>query len=869
MTGLCTRFAIFVKPIISLMRLLLTLTLLSSVSILLGQTFLTQPYLENAEPTHINVSWITNSNSGSTVEWGTTEALGSFTSGNSFTTLFGDEVHAVELIGLSPATKYYYRAVTGSVNSEINSFHTPALQSAEASFNLVAMSDMQIDGNYPQRFSQIVNDGILPVIQEQFGEDLSENLSMVLVPGDLVSNGLDYNSWMTQFFNPAEDLFTDVPVYPVLGNHEINTPYYFDFFHLPENGTPGNEERWWYKDHSNVRVIGMDSNAPFNNATQLAWLQGVLDDVCIDDGIDFVFVELHHPHQSELWTPGESGFTTNVVAICEAFSTSCGKPSIHFFGHTHGYSRGQSKEHSHLMVNVASAGGAIDQWGEWPQQDYEDFTVSQAEWGFVTLEVEAGADPQFKLKRFSQGNQYNLRDNEVTDSITVKRNNVNPVTPSAVFPVMETVDPSCLLLIGDLFNDPDGDIHMASEWQVSTNEVDFSAPIYESFRTHENWYFFVDTQEGDILIDEQVSGLPQNSTLYWRVRYRDHSLGWSDWSSPAEFQTSTSTLSPNLILNPGAENGITNWVVDQGVLESLVAFDCAGTSPNSGVYYFGIGGLCTESAFGEAHQDMDLSAYSTAIDAGEQFAYFGAHMSDYNGDDIPEFQIEFWGAGATLLGSSSVITGGQTSWILFEELLEIPVGTTTARFYMRGTRNVGIDNDSYIDDIFFHVTDGACDGSMFDEDNDGIIDSIDNCLGLVNSDQADFNSNGIGDDCEDSDGDGLLDADEINTYGTDPDNVNTDEDGVNDYDEVITYGTNPLLQDSDGDGLTDYLEIFQAGTDPNDPDTDGDGCTDDLEFNYACPDNDCNSCPQDLDGNLVVDTSDLLDFLTAFGTMCP
>ena len=70
----------------------------------------------------------------------------------------------------------------------------------------------------------------------------------------------------------------------------------------------------------------------------------------------------------------------------ENFTEECGKPSIHFFGHTHGYSRGQSHDHNHLWVNVATAGGAIDYWGEWPQADYDEFTVTQDEWGFVVVD---------------------------------------------------------------------------------------------------------------------------------------------------------------------------------------------------------------------------------------------------------------------------------------------------------------------------------------------------------------------------------------------------------------------------------------------------------------------------------------------------
>ncbi len=82
-----------------------------------------------------------------------------------------------------------------------------------------------------------------------------------------------------------------------------------------------------------------------------------------------MFAQLHHPHKSELWIPGEISYTGDVIELMENFTEECGKPSIHFFGHTHGYSRGQSHNHNHLWVNVATAGGAIDHWGEYPQAD--------------------------------------------------------------------------------------------------------------------------------------------------------------------------------------------------------------------------------------------------------------------------------------------------------------------------------------------------------------------------------------------------------------------------------------------------------------------------------------------------------------------
>ena len=137
-------------------------------------------------------------------------------------------------------------------------------------------------------------------------------------------------------------------------------------------------------------MIGLDSNSGYQIDAQLIWLETVLQDACYNDNIDFVFAQLHHPHKSELWTPGETNYTGDVIERMENFSDECGKPSIHFFGHTHGYSRGQSQDHEHLWVNVATAGGAIDYWGVWPQADYDEFTVTQDEWGFVLVEVQAG-----------------------------------------------------------------------------------------------------------------------------------------------------------------------------------------------------------------------------------------------------------------------------------------------------------------------------------------------------------------------------------------------------------------------------------------------------------------------------------------------
>ena len=492
---------------------------------------LVSPYLQAATPTSIWVVWETDTGAESRVEWGTSEDLGERRCGS---TVDGQlrwptVLHETHLDELEPATRYYYQVHTGAVASDVSSFVTPPVADSETSFRFVAMSDMQRDDSRPTQFRSIVEDGVIPFVTDEYSTDPAAALGFIIVAGDLVDNGWLQNEWINDFFAQGAQLFAQVTLYPALGNHEGNTPLYPRYFHLPGNGTPGFEEHWYYTDYSNVRLIGLDSNEGYRTLTQLDWLDAVLADACAADSIDFVFAQLHHPHLSELWIPGEIDFTGHVVERLEAFSAECGKPSAHLFGHTHGYSRGQSRDHTHLMVNVATAGGAIDRWGHFEQADYDEFTVSQDEYGFVLFEVEAGTSPSVRLKRISRGDADETLDNVVRDEVTIRRFNTAPNTPTPS-PVAAACDQP-LTLEASGFEDADDDAHYASHWQMSGDCDGFSTLTVDRWRQAENWYADEDTQAGDGLTDEQVKDLPAPGSYCWRVRYRDDGLAWSDWSA--------------------------------------------------------------------------------------------------------------------------------------------------------------------------------------------------------------------------------------------------------------------------------------------------------------------------------------------------
>ena len=673
---------------------------------LMGQNINVGPYLQDAEPSSITIMWETSSGNESTVEWGTSNALGNSSSGIFIAGNGLSRIHTTVLSGLESNTKYYYKVITNNAQSNVFDFVTPPLPNSEAPVNLVSMSDMQQDWQHTNVFEDIINDELIPFVNNRFGNDLSTDLAYVFIPGDLVATGSNYSSWKSTFFDPAQALFQHVPVYPVAGNHEQNSENYFKYFNLPANGTNLNDflEHWYYKDYSNVRLIGLESNSGYRIQEQLDWLQGVLDDACSNEHIDFVFAQLHHPHHSELWIAGNTDYTGDVISLLEGFSSNCGKPSIHFFGHTHGYSRGQSRDHEHLMVNVATAGGAIDNWGEYAQQDYKEFSRSDDDYGFVLLEVEAGNDPQFLLTRVSHGSyEDGLVNNEIKDTIRVRANNIIPDRPSGLFPYEGAeLSPDCIVFSGSNFSDDDNQYQGAVHWQVST-DIGFSSLIYDDWFQHENWYYDEDLESGNSMTEREISSLQETTSYYWRVRYRDRSLGWSDWSDPIGFSTSLSIYSANLILNPGAEGGTSSWTTVSGSFESILSGECAGNNSHSGARLFAVGGVCDPNAYGEGYQDIDLLSYSSMIDNDSAIVFFGGYLSDYSGDDIPAFHLEFYNAGNSLLGSTMSYESSSPDWEYLFDNIAVPSTTRKIRMVLTGTRNSGTDNDSYFDDLFLRI----------------------------------------------------------------------------------------------------------------------------------------------------------------------
>lgn len=698
---------------------------------LIGQSILVKPYIQDITETSVKIMLETSSSTSVIVRYGTSpfdltllqSGVGVMGNGLSI-------IYTAHLNPLLPATKYYYKVeLANGVMTSLNHFTTYAPVIEKLDVNLVAVSDMQQDSGNPTVFANLVNQGILIVVDTTLPQGI-DDLHGLIIPGDLVDNGGNYISWKNTFFTPSENLSATVPFYPSIGNHEYYNSgqvNYLKYFDLPQNGPSNQLELVWSKDISNIRIIALNSNATTTELNeQLTWLNTKLTEVCSNVQIDFVFVQLHHPFHSELWTPGESGFTGHVIDQLESWASHCNKVSAHFFGHTHAYSRGQSRDHQHVMVNVATAGGAIDNWGEYPNADYPEYSVSQDEYGFVLIQTTAGEEPTMRIRRFGRGDQNSSANNVLKDEFIVKNKEYPPAKPTAIFPIGHVLPTGCVTLRASAFDDAE-DIHQASQWQIAST-CDFDHPI-NIWKQHENWYNEINTQENDLLIDETLTNLTPNSTYCWRVRYRDSYLKWSSWSDPATFTTSQQTSSANLIVNHNAESGTNNWT---GQIEALTNNECNSVPVYAGIRFFAVGGVCAnESSLGAAFQVIDVVNYSTSIDQGIMLAEFSAYMRSFGANnDKPEMYVEFFNVANQLISISSSIIQNQPSWQYFANSVAIPVGTRSIKVWLKGTRLAGSDNDSYFDELSLRLIEGipclSCVGSTgIDADGDKICADLD------------------------------------------------------------------------------------------------------------------------------------------------
>ena len=127
------------------------------------------------------------------------------------------------------------------------------------------------------------------------------------------------------------------------------------------------------------------------------------------------------------------------------------------------------------------------------------------------------------------------------------------------------------------------------------------------------------------------------------------------------------------------------------------------------------------------------------------------------------------------------------------------------------TVTVSIDLATIGDNDF----DGMPNNCDTDDDNDGILDTNDNCPLQANTDQGDNDNDGAGDACDnDDDNDGVLDEYDNCPLVHNPDQNDRDNDGLGDVCDTIEINVSQAIT-PDGDGVNDTWVIYNIENHPN------------------------------------------------------
>ncbi len=483
-------------------------------------------YLQSPTPNSIYISWHENESTQSIVEYGLSEALGLSANGSCIQFNSNKIWHTVKLNNLLPNTEYFYKCISDTANSDIRTFKTPPVEST-GHFRFIVYGDSRTDA---EKHTEIIH-SIKETFQNEFGENIEENLNLVINVGDIVTTGAAVNLFQTEYFSPISSLSQNVPFMVSIGNHEGESQYFYDYMNYEDfQGSEG--EKYYSFDMQNIRFIALNSN--IQGETQLNWLQNLLDESQNNDNILWIFVFTHHPGRSEIWPEGNTDWVQNdIIPLLEEYS----KVEALFYGHSHDYERGVSDVSNLRLLLSGGGGSALDRWGMYDNQtDYHEIHRSHDYYSYTIFDVNL-SNNSYIAKSYSLGNTDKPMNNELFDTFFRFKESQPPDTPLALSPINTSSD----VLVASPYESiyP---IH-SSHFQLTSSQDNWQNSIIDTIRHWENIYgdtgspdyYPIDLNENIDLTRLYIPNLQIGGSYKWRIRYRNKNLDWSNWSEPVEF----------------------------------------------------------------------------------------------------------------------------------------------------------------------------------------------------------------------------------------------------------------------------------------------------------------------------------------------
>ncbi|WP_276167338.1 metallophosphoesterase [Zobellia alginiliquefaciens] len=320
------------------------------------ESFLVKPYLQYSTKTSIRILWETNTPSTSEVWYGKAIKNAEKPLLNSKMALKGERLmHEVELKNLEEETNYFWKVISHDKVGNILESETYTFKSVvgdTTAFMFALVGDPQLNKRTPWAW-----DSIATAVWK-------ERPNFVVNAGDLVDWGFNKEEWVYQFLGPGHDLMSRIPMYSVLGNHEGDADYYYQYMANPA------PEYWYTFKYGNAEFFMIDSNRDISEGSnQYNWLEQKL---ATSTAVWKIAVHHHPPYSSESNDHGDtfngaiSGMGNNHVRDLPKLYDTYGV-DFSLFGHTHVYERTWplrdnriNQRQGTVYINSGGAGGGLE-----------------------------------------------------------------------------------------------------------------------------------------------------------------------------------------------------------------------------------------------------------------------------------------------------------------------------------------------------------------------------------------------------------------------------------------------------------------------------------------------------------------------------
>lgn len=310
------------------------------------------PYITGTTETETHINWKTEAETWGVVQYTTGEQFALHDRYEDFVIEpVPRQLHQVRLADLMQAEDYRYRVwildsevsvddfasqAAGEVESWLQShgvvtpgFHFRTL--GDGSFRFVVYGDSQEQIPW---FTQLDRHKL---VADYIARE--DGLSFVMHLGDFTYDADDLSGW-DMFFEAGREMLANHTIFPVLGNHENNSPVFLQLFGMPP---------YYSFQSGEARFFVMDTNSHADFEAQRIWLQSELSAAGRQN-----FVFYHHPaYSSDTRNYGGWEMSRN---YWEDIFVNTGLTGV-FSGHVHAYEHYQVRGINYFVVGTG--GGAL------------------------------------------------------------------------------------------------------------------------------------------------------------------------------------------------------------------------------------------------------------------------------------------------------------------------------------------------------------------------------------------------------------------------------------------------------------------------------------------------------------------------------